>query len=174
MCATTLRMCNAYGREVCIRSWALRILDADTICSALVTLRVFATLLILVRISLAPAMCARFARGNREWRIGNRQSDARFGCQRFPTPDSRFPASPTSRLLELVQRRLEGAFDVGVPVTGLDDLLHQVAVVGLHELVQRVLERQDLRDRQIIQVTLVGRVQRNRQLRDRQRRVLLL
>jgi hypothetical protein len=34
----------------------LRIFEAETISSARVTLRVFATLLILVRISLAPAM----------------------------------------------------------------------------------------------------------------------
>src|SRR5258706_10342085 len=39
-----------------MRSWALRILEAATISMALVILRVFCTLLILVRISLLPAM----------------------------------------------------------------------------------------------------------------------
>jgi hypothetical protein len=44
---------GARGR---IRSCALRILDAATISIALVILRVFCTLLILLRISLEPAM----------------------------------------------------------------------------------------------------------------------
>jgi len=47
---------SAYGRAWRIRSCALRILDAATISIALVILRVFCTLLILVRISLLPAI----------------------------------------------------------------------------------------------------------------------
>jgi hypothetical protein len=44
------------GREAFIRSCALRIFEAETISSARVTLRVFCTLLILVLISLPPAI----------------------------------------------------------------------------------------------------------------------
>jgi hypothetical protein len=51
----TWRIARAYGREAFMRSCALRIFDAETISSARVTLRVFCTLLIFVRISLAPA-----------------------------------------------------------------------------------------------------------------------
>src|SRR5215475_710388 len=42
-----------------MRSWAFLILEAATISMALVILRVFCTLLILVRISLLPAMSVR-------------------------------------------------------------------------------------------------------------------
>ena len=52
----TWRISRAYGREARMRSCALRIFEAETISIARVTLRVFSTLLILVRISLAPAM----------------------------------------------------------------------------------------------------------------------
>src|SRR3546814_7667800 len=52
----TCFIARAYGREAFIRSCALRILEAETISSARVTLRVFCTLLILVLISLPPAM----------------------------------------------------------------------------------------------------------------------
>ena len=47
---------RAYGRELAMRTCALRIFDAETISSARVTLRVFCTLLILVLISLPPAI----------------------------------------------------------------------------------------------------------------------
>src|SRR5207344_1002598 len=47
---------RAYGREPFMRSWALRIFEAETISRARVTLRVFCTLLILVLISLPPAI----------------------------------------------------------------------------------------------------------------------
>src|SRR5512139_1477462 len=46
----------AYGRDAFMRSCALRILEAETISSARVTLRVFCTLLILVLISRPPAI----------------------------------------------------------------------------------------------------------------------
>src|SRR5688500_14691377 len=49
-------MARAYGREAFMRSCALRILEAETISSARVTLRVFCTLLILVLISRPPAI----------------------------------------------------------------------------------------------------------------------
>src|SRR3546814_9236617 len=44
----TCFIARAYGREAFIRSCALRILEAETISSARVTLRVFCTLLLLV------------------------------------------------------------------------------------------------------------------------------
>ncbi len=47
---------RAYGRDAFMRSCALRIFEAETISSARVTLRVFCTLLILVLISLPPAI----------------------------------------------------------------------------------------------------------------------
>ena len=56
MCAATLRIFSPYGRAARMRSCALRIFEAATISIALVILRVFCTLLILVRISLLPAM----------------------------------------------------------------------------------------------------------------------
>src|SRR3546814_5313901 len=52
----TCFIARAYGREAFIRSCALRILEAETISSARVTLRVFCTLLIFVLISRPPAM----------------------------------------------------------------------------------------------------------------------
>src|SRR5450830_2038863 len=55
-CAATLRIFSAYGRDARILSCALRILEAATISIALVILRVFSTLLILVLISLLPAI----------------------------------------------------------------------------------------------------------------------
>ncbi|CFP61818.1 Uncharacterised protein [Bordetella pertussis] len=55
-CAAISRTLVAYGRPARIRSCALRILDAATISIALVILRVFCTLLILVRISLIPGI----------------------------------------------------------------------------------------------------------------------
>src|SRR3977135_2353283 len=45
-----------YGREARMRSWVFLILEAATISIALVILRVFCTLLILLRISLEPAI----------------------------------------------------------------------------------------------------------------------
>ena len=56
MCAATLRIFSAYGRAARMRCCAFLILEAATISMALVILRVFCTLLILVRISLLPGM----------------------------------------------------------------------------------------------------------------------
>src|SRR6185312_12606338 len=55
-CAITLRISRAYGREAFIRSCARRLLAAETISSARVTLRMFCVLLILVLIPLPLAM----------------------------------------------------------------------------------------------------------------------
>ena len=57
--ATCIAICSArstYGRDARIRSCAFFIFDAATISIALVILRVLCTLLILFRISLAPAI----------------------------------------------------------------------------------------------------------------------
>src|SRR3546814_15378424 len=59
----TCFIARAYGREAFIRSCALRILEAETISSARVTLRVFCTLLILVLISRPPAISYSLAQG---------------------------------------------------------------------------------------------------------------
>src|SRR3954469_8778150 len=56
MCAATLRIFSAYGRAWRMRSCAFLIFEAATISMAFVILRVFCTLLILVRISLLPAI----------------------------------------------------------------------------------------------------------------------
>src|SRR3546814_16772658 len=71
----TCFIASADGREAFIRSCALRILEAETISSARVTLRVFCTLLILVLISLPPAMfslalLASGGLGSRDWGLG--------------------------------------------------------------------------------------------------------
>ena len=54
-----------YGRDARIRSWAFFIFEAATISIALVILRVLCTLLILLRISLDPAMSAFSSRPRR-------------------------------------------------------------------------------------------------------------
>src|SRR5690625_4393802 len=56
MCAIIWRIMCAYGREACINACALRILEAETISSARVTLRMFCVDLILVLISRPMAM----------------------------------------------------------------------------------------------------------------------
>src|SRR3546814_19900769 len=59
----TCFIARAYGREAFIRSCALRILEAETISRARVTLRVFCPLLILVLISRPPAISYCLAQG---------------------------------------------------------------------------------------------------------------
>src|SRR5690606_9640606 len=100
MCPITCFIARAYGREDFMRSCALRILEAETISSARVTLRVFCTLLILVLISRPPAISLlallAWGTGNGEWEIGNggsleaRDLDAAPGSRSlFPVPYSR-------------------------------------------------------------------------------------
>ncbi len=62
-CVATRAIFSAYGRAAFMRSCALRILDAATISMALVILRVFSTLLILVRISFPAAIVAPYQLG---------------------------------------------------------------------------------------------------------------
>ena len=57
-CEAMMRILSPYGRAWRMRSWAFLIFEAATISMALVILRVFCTLLILVRISLLPAIYA--------------------------------------------------------------------------------------------------------------------
>ena len=56
MCIMMSNTRSVYGREARMRSWAFFIFEAATISIALVILRVLCTLLILLRISLVPAM----------------------------------------------------------------------------------------------------------------------
>src|SRR5690348_13454863 len=56
MCIAMLNVFSTYGRDARIRSCAFFILEAATISIALVILRVFCTLLILLRISFEPAI----------------------------------------------------------------------------------------------------------------------
>ena len=52
---------STYGRVARIRSWAFFIFEAATISIALVILRVFCTLLILLRISFEPAIACSYS-----------------------------------------------------------------------------------------------------------------
>src|SRR6476469_6569083 len=156
---------RAYGREPFMRSCALRIFEAETISSARVTLRVFCTLLILVLISLPPAIFSSRRAGLDPPLVVSRVSKQRVETR---------PTSPGARRLELFDALLERGFDVVVPVAGGVDLVHQLAD-GVGEVrVQRLLESADLADRDIVHVALVDGVDRQRLLRDRHRRVLLL
>src|SRR6478609_5284166 len=109
---------RAYGREFFMRSWALRIFEAETISSARVTLRVFCTLLILFLISLPPAISIPF------------QTCSSKRCL------------PGTGLLEVLDARTERGLDVLVPGAGRHDLRHQLAL-GIGEVVvQAFFERQ--------------------------------
>src|SRR5690625_1721856 len=80
---------RAYGRDACIRSCALRILEAETISSARVTLRMFCVDLILVLISRPIAMGSRSLCSLGEWGVGNREwSECGFYDSLFPVLDS--------------------------------------------------------------------------------------
>ena len=118
-CATWPMTCfiaRAYGREAFISSCALRIFDAETISSARVTLRVFCTLLILVLISLAPAIGSRSLRSLEGIRgsgltIVRAGSNTRRACALSESRNSNLLTgfSPASRLLELFDALLERA-----------------------------------------------------------------
>src|SRR5690606_2376046 len=156
----------AYGREVRIRSCALRILEAETISSARVTLRVFCTLLILVLISRPPAISSSRLAGPGARRLDLVPSTRRASPPRFGLPG-------TGRL-ELFDALLERSLDLVVPGAGAVDLLDQLAG-GVGEVgVQAFLEGADLGDRHVVQVTLVDGVDRQRLVGDRHRQVLLL
>src|SRR6478672_1829269 len=99
----TCFIARAYGREAFIRSCALRILDAETISSARVTLRVFCTLLILVLISRPPAIVR-----------------------------LRLPRAGRAELFDaLLERRFELVVPVAGLVDLRDDVAHRVGEVGL-------------------------------------------
>src|SRR4249920_2478769 len=93
---------RAYGREAAMRTWALRIFDAETISNARVTLRVFCTLLILVLISLPPAIFYSLSEATRRL--------------------------PGAGRLEVGHGLLEHRLDVLVPGAGLDDALVQIGL----------------------------------------------
>src|SRR5262249_22709344 len=79
--------------------------------------------------------------------------------------------SPATRLLELGDALLERRFDVVVPVRLVVRGLDPVAVIRGEVRMQAFFERQDLADRQVVEEALLCRIQRDRELRDRQRRV---
>src|ERR1041385_4758716 len=112
----TWRIAFAYGREARIRSCALRIFEAETISSARVTLRVLPTLLILVRISRAPAIFYSLAIACSGTEIGDRRSG-----QELRSPprisDLRSPISllPRTGLLEFLDALLQRRLDRVVP-----------------------------------------------------------
>src|SRR5690606_32519582 len=109
---------RAYGREAFIRSCALRIFEAETISSARVTLRVFCTLLILVLISLPPAMSSLALLASGFW-----SGDPATGVRRPRCP---LP-SPGAGRLEVFDALAERGFDLVVPAAAGVDLRDQVA-----------------------------------------------
>src|SRR5512139_769603 len=145
-CVATRAIFSAYGRADFMRSCALRILDAATISMAFVILRVFSTLLILVRISFPAAIVAPNQRGL--------SIDAGF--------------------FELVHRGGERLLGRVIQVAAGFDGVHDAGVLRLDEGHQRGLERQDLVDFDIVHVALVDREQGHGHLRNGHRRVLRL
>src|ERR1700761_9495288 len=129
-------------------SCALRIFEAETISSARVTLRMFCVLLILVLISrplailLSLAVLAvksRLRRCKQSMERLLRKLDGEARLRLFPSTIDYLPFTallPTTGLLVLVQRGLEDTFDLAVPITRRDDLLHQLFVILVHERVQ--------------------------------------
>src|SRR5512139_2020895 len=140
-CVATRAIFSAYGRADFMRSCALRILDAATISMALVILRVFSTLLILVRISFPAAIVAPNQRGL--------SIDAGF--------------------LELFHRGGQRLFGFAVEIAAGFDGVHDAGVLRLHERLQCGFERQDLVDFDIVHVAVVDGEQGQRHLRNRHR-----
>src|SRR6186997_1021148 len=120
-----------------MRSCALRIFDAETISIALVILRVLCTLLILVRISLLPAMrlildrdCCGFSNYRGANLVG-------------------------AVLLPVLDGGLEGLLLVGADVFSLLDAGEQRRVLGLDVVAQAALGSQRFFDVDVVEVTVV-------------------
>src|SRR4030095_8766668 len=104
----TCFIARAYGREAFMRSCALRILEAETISSARVTLRVFCTLLILVLISRPPAMVLLRLPGARRLEVFDALLERRF--QRVVPVARR--VDRVERLAQRVREvRMQGGFE---------------------------------------------------------------
>src|SRR3990167_5762530 len=119
-----------------MRSWALRILDTETISMAFVIFFVFSKLLIWPRISLPVAIVDSLCRQIRSFK------------------------SSGEGLLEGGDGVGQLGFGILVQGLGLFDLVEQCRVAGLEELVQTMLERQNLLHFEVIQETLVDSKQR--------------
>ena len=130
-----------------MRSCALRIFEAATISIALVILRVFCTLLILMRISLVPGMSCTFGRVQFQ--------DDPFFFQSLIASFSAFSSSADEVLLVL-------------------DALDQIARTCLDVVAHRALGGQRLLHVDVVEVAVVHREQRQRHFPDLQRLVLRL
>src|SRR5438045_7602040 len=149
MCIAMLNAFSTYGRVARIRSCAFFIFDAATISIALVILRVLCTLLILFRISFAPAIASSVtvphprpspANGRGEFRAAAANGRRSSKCAVF---------------LEVLDRRGQRLFVVGGQVLGLFDAVHQRRVLALEIGAQRRFERECFLDWNIVEVTLV-------------------
>src|ERR1700730_4594936 len=143
--AAMLRILSPYGRAARIRSCALRILEAATICIAFVILRVFCTLLIFRRISLVLGMSG--------------------------TPVSHRSAAAPLERLDCFHQRL---FVVLGQVLGRLDALDQGWMLDFQILTQRLFHDERLADRNVVELAAVGREQHHGLLPHRQRLILRL
>src|SRR5690606_7844485 len=169
--AAISRTLAAYGRPARILSCALRILDAATISMALVIFRVFCTLLILVRISLIPAIALPVRALSR--------AGAKAGPHYVWTTGARARGVLANHLKSTVLLEIfNGSGELGLVFLGqfllVFDTLHQGFVLGLEGIFQRLLERQDLVDFEVVEVALGNAEQRDGQFPDLQRLVLRL
>src|SRR5688572_8278321 len=149
-------MRRAYGRPARMRSWARRIFDAATISIALVILRVFCTLLILVRISLDPGITCILVDG------GLHPSYLReiVGWVK---------RSATHRLirggtLPVLHRLLELLLVFLGEILGIFDPLHEIRVLALDVVAHRLLGRQRFLDVDVVEVAVAYREQGERHL----------
>src|SRR5690606_999998 len=165
-CAAISRTLWAYGRPARIRSCALRILDAATISMALVILRVFCTLLILVRISLIPGIALSCCNGLAGCGRGSSPPYRRAGMNPATTPDI---ALKSTVLLEILDGGGQFGFVVLGQFFGVFDALDQAGMLGLELILERFFEGQNLSHVHLVQVAIVDRVQRDGQFPHLQR-----
>src|SRR5690606_22761817 len=148
--AAISRTLAAYGRPARILSCALRILDAATISMALVIFRVFCTLLILVRISLIPAIALPV-------RALSRTGPA--GPHYVWTTGAQTPGALANHLKSTVLLEIfNGSGELGLVFLGqlflVFDTLHQGFVLGLEGIFQCLLKGQDLVDFEVVKIAL--------------------
>src|SRR4051812_11052224 len=143
-CAATLRIFSPYGRAARIRSCALRIFDAETISIALVILRVLCTLLILVRISLLPAM--RLVLNRNCCQFSNYRGANLVGAVFLPVLDG----------------SLESLLFVAADIFSFFDTVEERAVLVLDVVAQAAFRGQRFFDVDVVEITIVDREQRQR------------